>query len=93
MEHKLAEAAARENGIELTEFVRVVDEAVAFANWGANEMKSPKAANLAALYGLARYGAFVGRGKSPAERDKYIRDMADRYADMLRAHFDDPALK
>ncbi|MGD9740386.1 MAG: DUF3144 domain-containing protein [Bauldia sp.] len=93
MDHKLAAEAARESNVELADFVRVVDEAVAFSNWGANELKSPKAANLAALYGMARYTAFVGRSKTPEDRETYVRQMSDRFADMMRAHFEDPTLK
>lgn len=93
MDHRLAADAARESGVDLTDFVRVVDEAVAFSNWGAQELKSPKAANLAALYGMARYTAFVGRSKTPKDRETYVREMSDRFAAMVRAHFEDPTLK
>lgn len=93
MDHSIAEAAAKDAGVRLDDFIRIVDEAVAYANWGAKELNSPKASGLAALYGIARFGAFVGRGKNDSDREAYIAEMTERYNSMLRAHFTDPAFK
>lgn len=93
MDHSIAEAAAADNGVELVDFIRAVDQTVGLANHTAQETKSPKAANLGVLYGIARYTAYVGRATSGEEREAYIRDMTDRFAAMIRAHFADPSMK
>ncbi len=93
MEHKLAEEAAAETGVDLHKFVRVVDDVIQLANQSNTDLKSASGVNLALLYGLARYGAFVGRTRTGADRDAYIKSLTARYEAMLKAQFADPALK
>ncbi len=93
MEHKLAEEAAAESGVDLHKFVRVVDDLIQLANQSNMDLKSATGVNLALLYGLSRYGAFVGRARSGADRDAFIKSLTGRYEAMLKAQFADPALK
>lgn len=93
MEHKLAEEAAAETGVDLHKFVRVVDDLIQLANQSNMDLKSSTGVNLALLYGLSRYGAFLGRTRTGEEREAYIKSLTDRYDAMLRAQFGDPALK
>ncbi len=91
-DHKIAETTAKETGIELSDFVRIGDQIINFANHNNNELGSPGGVMLAALYGIARYGAFLARAVAPADREKRISDLTDRFAGMMREHFDDPKL-
>ena len=93
MEHKLAEEAAAESGVDLHKFVRVVDDLIQLANQSNMDLKSATGVNLALLYGLSRYGAFVGRARSGADRDAFNQSLTGRYEAMLKAQFADPALK
>ncbi|MGV8841144.1 MAG: DUF3144 domain-containing protein [Bauldia sp.] len=93
MQHNLAEEAAAETGVDLHKFVRVVDDVIQLANQSNMDLKSATGVNLAILYGLARYSAFVGRSRTGAEREAYIKGLTDRYGAMLRAQFADPTLK
>jgi hypothetical protein len=94
MEHKLANEAAEEGKVHLTEFVRIVDQVIGYANSANAELNAPTAVKLAFLYGIARYSAFIARSKtSPEDQEAYIKEMADRYAAMMREHFADPTLR
>jgi len=93
MEHKLAEEAAAESGVDLHKFVKVIDDLIQLANQSNMDLKSSTGVNLALLYGLARYGAFIGRLRTGADREAYIKGLTDRYAAMLHAQFGDPTLK
>ncbi len=92
-QHKLAEEAANETGVDLHKFVRVVDDLIALANQSNTDLKSTSGVNLALLYGLSRYGAYIGRMRTGAEREAYIKKLTERYDAMLRSQFADPTLK
>ena len=91
-EHKIAETTAAETGIDLSEFVRIGDQVINFANHNNNDLGSPRGVMLATLYGIARYGAYLTRSVPPADREARIADLADRFAAMMREHYGDPRL-
>ena len=92
-QHKLAEEAANETGVDLHKFVRVVDDLIALANQSNVDVKSTNGVNLALLYGLSRYGAYIGRMRTGEDRETYIKKLTERYEAMLRSQFADPTLK
>jgi hypothetical protein len=91
-DHKIARDAAKEAGLDLADFIRLGDQVIGYANHSSQENRKPKGVNLAILYGIARYGAFLGRGLKEKEREAYVSDMSERFAAMMREHFADTSL-
>jgi hypothetical protein len=91
-DHKVARDSAKEAGLDLAEFIRLGDQVIGYANHSSQENRKPKGVNLAILYGIARYGAFLGRSLTDKEREAYVTEMSELFGEMLREHFADSSL-
>lgn len=91
-DHKVARDSAKEAGLDLAEFIRLGDQVIGYANHSSQENRKPKGVNLAILYGVARYAAFLGRSLKEREQEAYVAEMSELFGEMLREHFADSTL-
>ncbi len=91
-DHKVARDTAKQAGLDLAEFIRIGDQVIGYANHSSTENRKPNGVNLAILYGIARYGAFLSRQLTDKEREAHVEKMSELFGDMMREHFADSTL-
>ena len=89
---KQRRAARAEGQLDTTAFLKVADKFIDVAN-RQNERVMATELHVAFLYAAARYNAYVAKVVlDVASHEEFVKEMSERYTEMLRQHLADPAL-
>lgn len=92
MNRKQRRAATTEGSLDTAAFLKVADRFIDVANRQNQRVKATEL-HLAFLYASARYSAHVANAVLEVpSHEAFVKDMTERYQEMLRQHLADPAL-
>ena len=89
---KQRRVARSEGALDTAAFLKLADKFIDLANRQNQRVKATEL-HVAFLYAAARYSAYVGKSVlDVANHEDFVKEMTDRYREMLRQHLADPAL-
>jgi len=89
---KQRRAARAEGHLDTAAFLKVANTFIDLAN-RQNERVKATELHVAFLYAAARYNAYVANAVlDVASHEEFVKEMVERYTEMLRQHLADPSL-